>query len=108
MNTHTLTLPYRFIVRHERMLVLALGLFSLIAIGSYIYGVIGTTIEVTHRRNLESEIRLANTRISEIEIAYFNTITAITLDHARELGFTEARDVSFAYIPSASEVALVR
>lgn len=96
------------IVRHERMLVLLLGVLSLFSIGLYIYGVIGTTIEVTHRRTLESDIRLANTRISEIEIDYFNTIASITLDHARELGFSEARNVSFAYTPTASEVAFVR
>lgn len=108
MKAHTLTLPYRFVVRNERALVLFLGLLAILSIGMYIYGVIGTTIEVTERRNLESDIRVANTRISELEISYFNTISAITLDHARALGFTEAKNVQFAYVDGQSEFAMVR
>jgi len=109
MTSHTLTLPYRLIVRHERMLVLILGMLSIAAIGFYIYGVLGTTIEITERRNLENEIRVANTRISELEISYFNAISAITLDHAHALGFSEARtNVSFAYAQGDTAVAVLR
>ncbi len=109
MTSHTLTLPYRFIVRQERTLVLILGILSIIAVGLYIYGVLGTTIEITERRNLENEIRVANTRISELEIAYFNAISGITLDHAHALGFSEARtNVSFAYAQNDTAVAVLR
>ncbi len=108
MTTATLTFPYRFIMRNERSLVVFLAVLSIISVGMYIYGVIGTTIEVTERRILENEIRLANTRISELEIAYFNTISDITIEHARELGFREAETFEFAYATTGSEFALVR
>lgn len=109
MTLHTLTLPYRFIARNERSLVLFLGLGIILSIGMYMYGVIDTTIAVTERRDLESEIRLANTRISETEIAYFNAISEITPEYAATLGFVEAKtNVAFAYAGTGSNVAFAQ
>lgn len=106
MNIKALTLPYRFITRNERSLVVLCGIVSIACIGMYIYGIIGTTIAITQRRDLEREVRVANTRISELEIAYFNTISSVTIDRARELGFKEVKDVAFAYSDTTSAVAL--
>jgi len=106
MTTATLTLPYRFIMKNERSLAAVFGVLAIIGIGMYIYGVIGTTIAITERRHLENEVRLANTRISELEIAYFNTIGSVTVDRAKELGFHEVKDIAFAYSNTTSAVAL--
>ncbi len=108
MNASTLTYPYRFITRNERSLVVLCGMLLAVFVGMYIYGVIGTTIAITQRRGLENEIRVANTRISELEINYFDTISSVTIERAKELGFHEVKDIAFAYSDTASAVALVR
>lgn len=108
MTLQTLAIPYRMIMRNQRSLTVLLGMVSLFFVAMYIYGVIGTTIAITARRDLERDVRVANTRISELEITYFNAISSITIERAKELGFHEVKDVAFAYSNTTSAVALVR
>lgn len=108
MKLTAITIPYRIVMHNQRALTVFFGMVSLLFIGIYMYGVIGTTIAITARRDLEREVRIANTRISELEITYFNTISSITIERAKELGFHEVKDVAFAYSNTTSAVALVR
>lgn len=65
------------------MLLAAIVLMS----GTYVYFINKTVRNVVYRQSLQSEISTLNSKLSETEFSYINTVGSITLDTAHQLGF---------------------
>lgn len=56
----------------------------------YIYFINKTVWNVVHRQNIESEIATLNSKLSETEFQYINSVSGITIETATQLGFVSA------------------
>lgn len=75
-----------------RSLFACIGLLSIMYIGFFVK-TISNTVE---RQRGEREIKNLSADVSELEFAYLNNKSLVTMDYAKSLGFIEAKDVYVA------------
>jgi len=68
----------------------------------YGYFVNQTIHNIVKRESMESEIKVINSNISELELKYLSIKNNLTLDYAYSIGFLEAKKIN--YISKKSEV----
>ena len=61
----------------------------------YMYSIQKTVRNVVHRSNIQADIVALNSKLSESEFEYMNSVGTITLETAHKLGFTSAVDKTF-------------
>lgn len=72
----------------------------------YVFLIASTTSHIAERKDIQSEIRLAHSRIADLEAEFFTYSSQIDLSHARELGYIEATDIAFLErVPAVASVA---
>ncbi len=64
----------------------------LISLGAYVYAVNATAHHVAMRAELEREAVELHTELAELEFQYIKLKNEVTIDVARELGFTEVQN----------------
>lgn len=69
--------------------------FLIFSMALYFYFVASTVFNVAGRANLENELRIVKSTLSELEIEYLATGNSISLDLARSLGYEEAGGAVF-------------
>lgn len=73
---------------------IALGVLG-ITMAFYFYLVASTIFNVAGRANVENELRIVKSSLSEIELEYLASGNSISLDLARSLGYQEANNAVF-------------
>ncbi len=68
----------------------ALIISMIILSGTYMYLVHKTVFNAVARESIQEDIVALNSKLSEAEFEYINTVGGITMDTARELGFKAA------------------
>lgn len=82
-----------------------LGIVLLLVV-SYMYLVNKTIWNVANREKIHNEIVAYSSKLGEIEFEYIKSKGSITLNSARQLGFTEPEQVSFVTKETVKEVAM--
>jgi len=72
---------------------------------TYVYLIGSITFNILARKNLESEVRVLGSRVSELELTYLNSTNKINKSYATSLGFVDAKNNIFA-VRSATSVAI--
>ncbi len=93
MKTKTLKINTKNIEQKLVWGVFGLLVFSAI---SYVYFVNQTILNIVARENLEADIVVMNSEISELEFEYIAQKNKITLNYAYSLGYEDADNVKFA------------
>lgn len=89
---------------NTHLFVGVIGLFGL-----YSFFIVSTVVAVNQRKDIRSEIRAAQARVSDLEIRYFSLASEIDTKKAADLGFVNVAIPTFAYTGAQEEkVALVR
>jgi hypothetical protein len=76
--------------------------------GLYSFFIARTVVAVNQRKDVRAEIRDTQTRVSDLEIKYFNLASNIDMQKATELGFIDSQTPTFAYTKPAAETVAVR
>lgn len=92
LNTRSATLIWGEV--DSTYMHLALG-FLAFSMALYFYFVASTVFNVAGRANLENELRVVKSTLSELEIEYLATGNAISLNLARSMGYEEANGAVF-------------
>ena len=75
----------------------------------YSFFIARSVVAINQRKALSVQIRDAQSRVSDLEIQYFNLAGSIDTTKATELGFVESKTPTFVYTnPAPETVALVR
>jgi hypothetical protein len=86
------------------LLFVLIGMFVL-----YSFFIARSVVAINQRKTLYSEIRTMQTKVSDLEIEYFNIASSIDIQKASALGFVESKTPTFAYThPDADTVAISR
>lgn len=93
--------------RLNKQRVFFFGLIFLVIVSFTLYMFfLGRTIfDLVDRKNIDTEIRLATSRISELELEVLEYSNKVTLQKAYELGFTNNMDPKFV---SRKKTALLK
>ena len=92
-------------LNHQRVFFFSLVLLVIISFSLYMFFLGRTIFDLVDRKNLESEIKLASSRISELELEVLEYNTKVTLEKAYDLGFINNADPKFV---SRKQTALLR
>ncbi|MEZ4210941.1 MAG: hypothetical protein R3B39_01430 [Candidatus Paceibacterota bacterium] len=92
-------------LNHRRVFFFSLILLVGIAFSLYMFFLGRTIFDLVDRKNVEQEIRLASSRISELELLVLDYNNEVTLQKAYELGFINNADPKFV---SRKQTALLR
>lgn len=77
-----------------------------VLVSTYVYFLGKIVFDVIARREAESSIRLTQSSVSQLQVAYFNTTRGLTMDNAAAFGLSEAKAPLYASRTGASSVAL--
>lgn len=73
-------------------------LIALVAMfGVYSFFIARTVVAVNQRKDIRTDIRDLQAKVSDLEITYFNLTSGIDMAKASELGFVESSTTTFAY-----------
>jgi hypothetical protein len=72
-------------------LAIAIALLTML----YMFSIQKTVRNVVHRSNIQADIVALNSKLSEAEFQYINSVGTITLETAQKLGFTSAVNKTF-------------
>jgi uncharacterized membrane protein YwaF len=75
---------------------LAIGIMLMTAF--YMYSIQKTVRNVVHRSNIQADIVALNSKLSETEFQYMNSVGTITLDTAQKLGYISASNASKTFV----------
>ena len=92
-------------LNHQRVFFFSLVLLVIISFSLYMFFLGRTIFDLVDRKNLESEIKLASSRISELELEVLEYNSKVTLEKAYDLGFINNADPKFV---SRKQTALLR
>lgn len=92
LNTRSATLIWGDVDPFYMHLVLGALALSMVL---YFYFVASTVFNVAGRANVENELRVVKSNLSELEIEYLATGNSISLDLARSMGYEEANKAVF-------------
>lgn len=76
--------------------------------GFYMFNVQKTVRNVVERSTLQSDIVTLNSKLSESEFQYINSVGDITLESAQKLGFQSAVDKTFVTRERISQTVAIR
>jgi hypothetical protein len=79
---------------------------SLFSLGIYIYAINAAAHHIAVRQNLESEVQEIHGRLSSLEFDSIALKNAITIDTAREYGFTEVKEPLYVSRSSSQSLTL--
>ena len=79
----------------QRLFYIIFSLFILL-IASYLYFVSNTIFNIIERKTAENDIRTLTSQTAELELEYFSLSNKINLELAKQLGFYEPTNISFA------------
>ncbi len=68
----------------------------------YVYFVGKIVFDVVGRRTAESTIEMAQSSVSQLQVAYFDKTRTLTMADAASIGLTESHDTLYASRPDAS------
>ena len=68
----------------------------------YVYFVGKIVFDVVARRTAESSIEMAQSNLSQLQVAYFDKTRTLTLADAASIGLSESHDTLYASRPDAS------
>ncbi len=98
MHTVALTTKQAVITQNFRKKVFYALVAGILALGMlYVYLVAATTMHIAERKDMQENIRTAHSDISVLEMEYLTLLDGIDLQRALDLGFSEAKNVQFAY-----------
>ena len=92
-------------LNHQRVFFFSLILLVVASFSLYMFFLGRTIFDLVDRKNVESEIRLASSRISELELQVLDYNNQVTLQKAYDLGFVNNGDPKFV---SRKQTALLR
>ncbi len=92
-------------LNHQRVFFFSLILLVAMSFSLYMFFLGRTIFDLVDRKNVESEIRLTSSRISELELEVLEYNSKVTLEKAYELGFINNADPKFV---SRKQTALLR
>jgi len=84
------------IISLNKKIFWSLGVFLLFFLIFYVYLINQTILNIVARENIESDIVVLNSEISEMEFEYISQKNAVTLGYAYSLGFEDADNIKFA------------
>jgi len=89
---------------------IAMSLFLLLMVlsGLYIFFLGSTTMYIGERKHVQSEIRLAHSRIADLESEFFAVSDQFDSSFAAEKGYTEAQDIAYVERDTNPEVVAFR
>lgn len=93
-NTTAQTIARQMMMR--RRFFMALVASIAILGGLYIFFLASTTLHIAQRKSIQSDIRLANSRIADLEAEFFTQANGVDLAYAKDLGFVEITDVHYS------------
>lgn len=86
------------------LLLVVVGLF-----GTYSFFITHSVIAVNQRKALMSNVRTAQSDVSNSEINYFNLASGIDMNTVSKLGFVDSQTPDFAYTnPTGQDAVAVR
>ena len=80
----------------KRIFYVAVFLFIFVSI-FYAYFVNQTIRNVAKRENIESEIKMATSNMSELESQYLSKKNNLTLNYAYSIGFKKVNEINYIY-----------
>lgn len=85
---------------------IAAGLFATIMLlsGLYIFFLGSTTMYIGERKHVQSEIRLAHSRIADLESRFFQVSNQFDASFAENKGYAEALDIAYVERENNREV----
>jgi len=89
----------------QRVFFFSLILLVFVSFSLYMFFLGRTIFDLVDRKNIEEEIRLANSRISELELHVLEYNSKVTLQKAHDLGFINNKDPKFV---SRKKTALLK
>ncbi len=92
-------------LNHGRVFFFGLIFFVIVAFSFYMFFLGRTIFDLVDRKNVEQEIHLASSRISELELQVLDYNNQVTLQKAYDLGFVNNGDPKFV---SRKQTALLR
>ena len=92
-------------LNHQRVFFFSLILLVILSFSLYMFFLGRTIFDLVDRKNTESEIRLASSRISNLELEVLDYNNKVTLQRAHDLGFVNNNDPKFV---SRKQTALLR
>jgi hypothetical protein len=73
------------------------GIFILSTfVGMYMYFVGKIVFDVVARRQAETEIKLAQSSVGKLQVAYLNQLNSVDIASASQIGLYESKDVLYA------------
>jgi hypothetical protein len=94
MKAKALSLPSKYLL-NTKILFFVFAALLVATFGFYVYLVNATIMNVVAREKVESTISELSTTIGDLEFKYISLKNNITLDLAREKGFTDASPTAF-------------
>ena len=90
---------------NKQLVILVVVLF-----GAYSFFIVRTVVAINQRKELYSDMRVAQAKVSELEINYFNLAANVDTTKIQQLGFVDSQTPTFAYVQPEGQdkVALVR
>jgi hypothetical protein len=76
--------------------------------GFYMYSIQKTVRNVVQRSNIQADIVALNSKLSETEFQYINSVGTITLETAVKLGYTSAVEKTFVNRERAGQNVAIR
>lgn len=92
-------------LNHQRVFFFSLVLLVVASFTLYMFFLGRTIFDLVDRKNVENDIRLVSSRISELELQVLDYNNQVTLQKAYELGFINNSDPKFV---SRKQTALLR
>ncbi len=92
-------------LNHQRVFFFSLVLLVVASFTLYMFFLGRTIFDLVDRKNVENEIRLASSRISELELQVLDYNNQVTLQKAYDLSFINNGDPKFV---SRKQTALLR
>lgn len=95
--------------QHIKMLVIV-GLCVLsVVVSMYMYFVGKIVFDVVARRQAESEIKLAQSDVGGLQVAYLSQLSSVDIASASQSGLSESKDTAYAIrVASSPTVGMVQ
>ena len=79
----------------KNIVIVGIFLLSIMA-GMYMYFVGKIVFDVVARRQTESEIKLVQSSVGKLQVAYLNQLSSVDIANANLNGLSESKDVLYA------------
>lgn len=86
---------HAIIENHIQKITLGLAGLLVVLFGMYMYFVNAAVLAVVERQEIEEQVRDLRATVSELEFAYINSKSAVTLGYAEAQGFVASADTTF-------------